>query len=69
MLDNWKGISIKAEKIGKLSLAENDLIRFIKIDNEKYNMEIIRENTEEYNVWERYCTNNVKGTKRRYGII
>ena len=69
MLDNGKGISIKAEKLGKLSLAENDLIRFIKIDNEKYNMEIIRENTEEYNVWERYCTNNVKGTKRRYGII
>lgn len=69
MLDNGKGISVKCEKLGELKLAETDLIRLIKMANEKYKIEIIRNDTDEYNVWERYCTNTIKGTKRRYGII
>lgn len=67
--ENGKGISIKTEEFENLKLVEEDLIRLIKIDDENYKIEIIRNDTEEYNVWERYCTNNVRGTKRRYGII
>ena len=51
------------------NLSEEDLIRLIKLEDTIYKLEIIRNDTEEYNVWERYCTNNVRGTKRRYGII
>ena len=69
LYDNGKGVSLKTEEFENLKLVEEDLIRLIKIDNETYKIEIIRNDTEEYNVWERYCTNNVKGTKRRYGII
>lgn len=69
MLENDKGISIKSEKLTNLDIGEKDLIRIIKINSEKYKLEIIREETKEYDVWERYCTNSIKGTKRRYGII
>ena len=69
MLDNGKGISIKCEKLNTLKVKEHDLLRIIKINDSTYKIEIIREDTEEYNVWERYCINTIKGTKRRYGII
>ena len=67
--DNGKGFSISSPKLSELNIEENDVIRIIKIDNEKYKIEIIRNSTDEYNVWERYCTNTIKGTKRRFGII
>ncbi len=67
--DNGKGFSISSPKLSEVNIEENDVIRIIKIDNEKYKIEIIRNNTDEYNVWERYCTNTIKGTKRRFGII
>lgn len=69
LFDNGKGVSLKTEEFEKLNLKEDDLIRLIKIEDLIYKLEIIRNDTEEYNVWERYCTNNVRGTKRRYGII
>ena len=69
MLDNGKGISIKCEKLSNLNLKEHDLVRILKESDTKYKFEIIREDTEEYNIWERYCINAIKGTKRRYGII
>lgn len=67
--DNGKGISLKAKLFEELKIAEDDLIRLIKVSSDNYKIEIIRSNTEEYNVWERYCINTIKGTKRRYGII
>lgn len=67
--DNGKGFSISSPKLSEVNIEENDVIRIIKIDNEKYKIEIIRNSTDEYNVWERYCTNTIKGTKRRFGII
>lgn len=67
--DNGKGVSISSPKLSEVNIEENDVIRIIKIDNEKYKIEIIRNSTDEYNVWERYCTNTIKGTKRRFGII
>ena len=69
MFDNGKGISLKCEKLSELNLGEKDLLRIIKLSEEEYKIEIIREETDEYSVWERYCINTVKGTKRRYGII
>lgn len=64
-----KGLTIFNETMANLNLDEDDIIRFIKIDECKFRCEIIRKLTEEYEVWERYCTNNIRGTDRRYGII
>ena len=42
--DNGKGFSISSPKLSEVNIEENDVIRIIKIDNEKYKIEIIRNN-------------------------
>lgn len=64
-----KGISIKSEVIIALRLEENDIIRLIKEDTQKYRCEIIRKETEEYKIWSCYCVNSIKGNKRKFGVI
>jgi hypothetical protein len=64
-----KGLSISSDIISTLELLEDDIVRFVKIEDNKFRCEIIRKGTEEYLVWEKYCTNNIRGTERRYGII
>lgn len=67
--NNGKGISIYSKVIERLDLDEIDIVRILKSDGAKYSIEIIRKDTTEYAIWERYCVNNLKGTSRRYGII
>lgn len=64
-----KGLTIYNEIIASLELGEDDIVRFVKIADGKFRCEIIRKETEEYLVWEKYCTNNIRGTARRFGII
>lgn len=65
---NAKGISIYSKEISKLNLEESDIIRILKENENKFKFEIIRKETNEYMVWERYCVNSIRGTARRYGI-
>lgn len=65
---NVKGISIYSKEISKLNLDESDIIRILKENENKFKFEIIRKETNEYMVWERYCVNSIRGTARRYGI-
>ncbi len=64
-----KGLVIAYEGIANFKLGENDILRIVKITNEKFRCEIIRAKTEEYSIWERYCVNTIRGTERRFGII
>lgn len=64
---NSKGISLYIEEIKKLDINEIDILRIIKEDT--YKIEIIRKDTNEYAIWEKYCTNSVRGTSRRYALI
>lgn len=68
-LNNGKGIAIYSQIIETLEINESDIIRILRENENHYSMEIIRKDTTEYSIWERYCVNNVKGTSRRYGII
>ena len=69
VVDTGKGISIKSENIDTLEIHEGDIIRILKMTDSEYRFEIIRETTEEFAVWERYLTNTIKGSKRRFGIL
>ena len=64
-----KGLAIKSSVIDSLGVNEGDIVRIIKENLKKYRCEIIRKDTEEYNLWERYLVNSIRGQKRRYGII
>ncbi len=66
--DNGKGISLISEEMEKLGLADADIVRIMKLSATQYRLEIIREGSNEYAIWERYLTNTIKGTKRRFGI-
>jgi hypothetical protein len=35
----------------------------------KYKAELIRQETPEYIIWERYCINAIRGQSRKFGII
>ncbi len=64
-----KGIAINSEKLQEKNIQEGDLIRIIKEAEKSFRIEIIRKETEEYNIWICYCVNTLKGNKRRFGII
>jgi hypothetical protein len=64
--------SILSEELSKLELNENDIIRFIKTesnDGTYFTCEVIRTDAKEYPIWEQFCTNLLKGSKRKYGIM
>ena len=64
--------SILSEKLIELDLHENDIIRLIKTQSaggSYFTCEIIRTNANEYPIWEQFCTNVLKGSKRKYGMM
>lgn len=62
-------LAIKSDVVISLNVNEEDIIRIIKVDNKNYRFEIIRKDSNEYEIWERYLIYKIKGQKRRYGVI
>ncbi len=63
---------IHSEKLLAMELLENDIIRFIKTESVSgtyYTCEVIRSDAKEYPIWEQFCTNTIKGSKRKYGLM
>lgn len=63
---------IQSEKLLSMELLENDIIRFIKTESVSgtyYNCEVVRTDAKEYPIWEQFCTNTVRGSKRKYGLM
>lgn len=69
LISTDKGISILSKELLDLKLLEGDIIRIIKEKQGEFRCEIIRKDTEEYNIWSCYLVNSIRGQKRRYGII
>jgi len=64
--------SILSEKLIELDLQENDILRFIKTQCETgyyFTCEVVRSSATEYPIWEQFCTNLLKGSKRKYGMM
>lgn len=63
---------IQSEKLLSMELLENDIIRFIKTESTSgtyYTCEVVRKDAKEYPIWEQFCTNTVRGSKRKYGLM
>lgn len=65
---NSNGIFIKSDIILNLNPEKGDIIRIIKESHKNFKCEIIRKDTEEYNVWNCFLINSVPGQKRKFGI-
>ena len=63
---------ILSDKLVAMDLLENDIVRFIKTqsqDGTYYTCEVVRTDAKEYPIWEQFCTNTLKGSKRKYGLM
>lgn len=63
---------ILSKELTNLDLQENDIMRLIKTQSKNdyyFTCEIIRKNANEYPIWEQFCTNLLKGSKRKYGMM
>lgn len=48
---------------------EMDIARVIKLAEDAYHIEIIPQGIEEYNLWDKLCTNSFRGSNRQYGLM
>lgn len=67
-----KYFTIHSETLSNMNLTENDIVRFIKNQSKSasyYTCEIIRQDADEYPIWEQFCTHLLKGSKRKYGVM
>ncbi len=64
-----KSTSIKSELFAQINIEEDDLLRFIKENDNEYKCEIIRKGSAEYEVWKAFCQNLVKGSTKKFGAI
>ena len=62
-------IEFYSQKIGEVSYEEKDIARIIKLAKNSYHIEIIPNGIEEYNLWEKLCTNSFRGSDRHYGLM
>lgn len=64
-----KSSCIKSEMFANITIEDEDLLRLIKIDKNKYRFETIKKGTGEYDVWSAFCTNTTKGTTKKFGVL
>lgn len=69
LIQTAKATIIKSEKFKDIKVENDDIIRLIKNDNKKYRCEIIKKDTNEYNIWNEFCTRSCKGTTKKFGIM
>ena len=69
MYDNGKSFAIKSKMFKSLKPREGDIVRFIKISENEFEVELIRSDVKEYNVWENFCKYTMKNSKRKFGIM
>ena len=64
-----KFTSIRSELLTQINIEEDDLLRFIKENDNEYKCEIIKKGSAEYEVWKAFCQNLVKGSTKKFGAI
>lgn len=48
---------------------ENDIARMIKLSSDIYHIEFISKEMQEYHLWDKLCTQTLKSTTRKYGMM
>lgn len=70
--EDESSFSIHSKHLETLNIEENDIIRLIKtqdVNDTYYTCEIVRIGSKEYDIWEQFCTSEMKNSKRKYGIM
>ncbi len=64
-----KTTSIKSDLLKDADIQDSDIMRLIKTDASKYRCEIIKKDTNEYEIWQNFCTIQIKGTSKKIGVL
>ena len=64
-----KTTSIKSNVLKDADIQDSDIMRLIKTDASKYRCEIIKKDTNEYEIWQNFCTIQIKGTSKKIGVL
>lgn len=62
-------VEFETVKLIDVSYEELDIARVIKLARDYYHIEIIPQGIEEYNLWDKMCTNSFRGSSRQYGLM
>ena len=69
MYDNGKAFAIKSKVLKEMNVLEADIIRLIKENDEKFEIELIKNGSKEYDIWESFCKYTMKNSKRKFGVM
>ncbi len=62
-------ITFFSEYLSNIKYNENDIVRIIKLSSDTYHIEIVSQDVQEYKIWKKLCTKNLKGSSRTYGVM
>lgn len=62
-------VEFNSIKLEDVMYEEMDIARIIKLSKNYFHIEIIPSGIEEYNLWDKLCTNTFKGSSRQYGLM
>ena len=62
-------IAFVTSALGNVNYEEMDIARIIKLADNCYHIEIVPSTCEEYNLWNKLCTQNFRGSSRTYGLM
>lgn len=64
--------NVYSKVLSEMNIEENDILRFIKTqsaDGYYFCCEVVRQDAQEYPIWDQFCTTTLKSSKRRYGMM
>lgn len=69
LYDTGKCYALKSLVFRSLQSNEGDIVRFIKIADGNFELELIRKDVKEYDIWNVFCKHTMKNSKRRFGVM
>jgi len=64
--------NVYSKILNEMNIEENDILRFIKTQSAEgyyFCCEVVRQDAQEYPIWDQFCTTTLKSSKRRYGMM
>lgn len=68
-ISGQSNIAFVTSALQNVNYEELDIARIIKLADDCYHIEIVPATCEEYNLWNKLCTQNFRGSSRAYGLM
>lgn len=69
LYDTGKYYALKSLVFKSLQSNDGDIVRFIKRADSNFELELIRKDIKEYDIWNAFCKHTMKNSKRRFGVM